>query len=133
MKKILTILLMMFIGGFSGTAFGQEKAPKEKKGGFAVGGYDNTRQEEKSTVTKRSVIIPEEEAPAEKAAEEAMPSQAPAPAPTADVEKQQKEAQGNAYGKDKGGLEEKEFGQARSQDARSKQKAKKNKSKGAGK
>lgn len=130
MKKILTILLIMFLGGISGTAFGQEKAPKEKKGGFAVGGYDNTRQEEKSTVTKRSVVIPEEEAPAEKAAEEAMPSQAP-PAPPVYEEKTRKDAQGNAYGKDKQGLEGKDFGQARSDDAKAKQKPKKNKSKGS--
>jgi len=137
MKKLLTFLLILCIGAISGNAFGQEKKTKDKKGGFAVGGYDNTRQEEKATVTKRSVVIPEEEAPAEKAAEEAKPAPAPEPAPAvappappAAEAKPQKDAQGNAYGKDKDGLEGKDFGQARSQDAKDKQKPKKDKSKG---
>jgi len=138
MKKILAFLLIMSFGFFSGTVFGQDKKNQEKKGGFSVGGYDNTRQEEKSTVTKRSVVIPEEAAPGDKAAEEAMPAPAPAPAmapppPPAAEAKSAKDAQGNAYGKDKEGMEGKEFGQARAQDAKSKQKAKKNKSKGKSK
>ena len=130
MKKLLTLTLIMIFGIISGNIFGQEKKTQEKKGGFAVGGYDNSRQAEKPAVTKRSVIIDEEAAPAEKAAEEVMPAPAPAPAPSAAEAKPQKDAQGNAYGKDKDGLEGKDFGQARSQDAKAKQKPKKEKSKG---
>jgi hypothetical protein len=104
MKRLLTLLLIICIGALSGNAFGQDKKTQEKKGGFSVGGYDNTRQEEKATVTKRSVVIPEEAAPAEKAVEEAasaQPAPAPAMAPPAAEAKPQKDDQGNAYGKDK--------------------------------
>jgi len=114
MKKLFTLLLILCIGVLSGNAFGQDKKTQEKKGGFSVGGYDNTRQEEKSTVTKRSVVIPEEAPPAEKAAEEAMPAPAPAPAPAM--------APSAPEGKD--------IGQEKSQTSREKEKAKKNKSKG---
>lgn len=118
MKKFLTLVLLICIGAFSGNTFGQEKTTRDKKGGFAVGGYDNTRQEEKATVTKRSVVITDEETPAEKAAEEAIPEQvaAPAPAPAPAM------APPAPEGKDKG--------QARSQDTRDKQKPRKDKSKG---
>jgi hypothetical protein len=105
MKKFLTLLLILCIVGIFGNAFGQDKKTQEKKGGFAVGGYDNTRQE-KSTVTKRSVDIPAEAAPAEKAMEveepaAVQPSQAPEPAPAATDAKPQREAQGNTSTKDK--------------------------------
>ncbi len=115
MKKIMVLVLMLGICLFSGKAFGQESKEKEKekdrKGGYAVGGYDNTRQEQDKVVTKRSVNLPVEGEQAEKAVEAAP----------------QKEDKGNAYGTDKDGLEGKEFGQARSGDAKSKQKAKKEK------
>jgi hypothetical protein len=107
MKKLLTLLLIICFGALSGNAFGQEKKTQDKKGGFSVGGYDNTRQEGKATVTKRSVVITEEAEPAEKAVEEAasaQPAAAPAPAPVmapAPEAKPQEESQGNAYGKDK--------------------------------
>jgi len=120
MKKLLTIVMILCIGAGYSCAFGQDaKTQKEnKKGGFAVGGYDNTRQEEKSTVTKRSVVIPEEAEPAEKSVEEAatpVPTQAPVAAPQAPETNAGKPVQGN-----------KEIGQAPSQDTKSKQKAKKN-------
>jgi hypothetical protein len=120
MKKYLTLALVICIGVLSGNAFGQEKKTQDKKGGFSVGGYDNTRQEEKATVTKRSVVITEEEAPAEKAAEEAMPEPAPAPAmaPPAPPPPEAKPQEG------------KDAGQASSQDARDKQKPRKEKAKG---
>lgn len=127
----------MSIVALSSTAFGQQdKKTKEKKGGFEVGGYDNSRQEEKSTVTKRSVEIPAEAEPApanEPAPESAvkqMEEMSGKSVPAQPAAKPQKEDQGNAYGKDKQGTEGKEFGQARSQDAKDKQKPKKNKSKG---
>jgi len=112
MKKLLTLTLIMIFGIISGNLFGQEKKTQEKKGGFAVGGYDNSRQAEKPAVTKRSVIIDEEAAPAEKAAEEVMPAPAPAPAmaPNAPAGKV--------------------AGQEKAQAAKDKQKPKKEKSKG---
>ncbi len=136
MKKLLILVLILGIGGFSGIAFGQENKTKEKdrKGGFAVGGYDNTRQEKDKVVTKRSVELPADDQQAEKAAEvEKAPTPGPAEAPTlpAGEAKPQKEDKSNAYGKNKDGLEGKEFGQSRSGDAKSKQKAKKEKSKGS--
>jgi hypothetical protein len=122
MKKLLIIVLILGIGGFSGLAFGQEAKAKEKdrKGGFAVGGYDNTRQEKDKAVTKRSVELPDDDQQAEKAMEvEKVPAAAPAqaPAPQASEAKPQNEDKGKATG------------QASSKDAKSKQKVKKGKSK----
>ena len=113
MKKIITFLLIMSVGFLSGNTFGQEKKTQEKKGGFSVGGYDNTRQEQQAPATKRSVVIPEEAAPAEKSVEEAASAQ-PAPAPAM--------APPAPEGKD--------TGQDKSISARDREKAKKNKSKG---
>jgi len=136
MKRIFTVMIIVCLGVLTSSAFGQQdKNTKDKKGGFSVGGYDNTRQEKETTVTKRSVVISDEAAPEQKAMEveeapKPAPVAAPAPAqapPAAD--KQQKENQGNAYGKNKEGQEGKDFGQARSGDAKEKQKAKKNKTK----
>ncbi len=108
MKKLLTLVLILFIGIISGNAFGQEnKKQEERKGGIAVGGFDNTRQDK---AVKRSVEVPEEAAPAEKAAE-AMPSEpAAAPVPPAEQAKEPKEPKDN---------------QARSQAAKDKQKSNK--------
>jgi len=115
MKKLLILVLILGIGGISGIAFGQETKGKEKerKGGFAVGGYDNTRQEKDKAVTKRSVELPADDQPAEKAVEvEKVPAAEPAqaPAPQAAEAKPQQEGKG---------------------DAKSRQKAKKEKSKGS--
>jgi hypothetical protein len=135
MKKLLILVLILGVAGFSGKAFGQETKDKEKerRGGFAVGGYDNTRQQSDKAVTKRSVQLPAEELPAEKAAEaEKVPAAPPSQVPVApaDEAKPQKDDKGNAYGQNKGGLEGKEFGQARSEGAKDKQKSKKVKTKG---
>ncbi|MCX6328503.1 MAG: hypothetical protein NTZ85_03165 [Bacteroidia bacterium] len=112
MKKLLTLVLILCIGIISGNAFGQDKKKQEeRKGGFAVGGFDNTRQDK---AVKRSVEVSEEAAPAEKAAEAMPPEPAAAPVPPADQAKEQKELQGN---------------QARSQAAKDKQLNKHSKSK----
>jgi hypothetical protein len=139
MKKLIILSLVIGIGCISGKVFGQETKSQgtkeqDRRGGFAVGGYDNTRTER-----KRSVPMPPAEEQAEKADKAAevenaavtIPAQKPAPAaePKPAEAKPEKEAEGNAYGKDKGGLEGKEFGQARAQDAKNKQKAKKTKTK----
>jgi hypothetical protein len=123
MKKSLVLLLLFCFAIFSAKTYGQETKEKERKGGFAVGGYDNTRQQQDKVVTKRSVELPAEEEQAEKAAE-------PEKVPAANEAKPQEGDKGNAYGKDKDGLEGKEFGQTRSQQAKAKTKVKKVKSKG---
>jgi hypothetical protein len=129
MKKLLTLVLIICIGGICSNAFGQETKTKNKKSGFAVGGYDNTRQE-KEQVTKRSIEIPEDAEKEDKAMEveqEAPPVPAQAPSEA----KAQEENTGNAYGKNKDGLEGKDFGQTGSQNAKDNQRPKKNtKSKG---
>jgi len=115
MKKSLVLLLLFCFAIFSAKTYGQETKEKERKGGFAVGGYDNTRQQQDKVVTKRSVELPAEEEQAEKAAE-------PEKVPAANEAKPQEGDKGNAYGK--------EFGQTRSQQAKAKTKVKKVKSKG---
>jgi len=135
MKKLFILILIFGVAGFSGKSFGQQTKEKEteKRGGFAVGGYDNTRQQSDKPVTKRSVQLPDDELPAEKAAEaEKAPAAAPSqvPPPPADEAKPKKDDKGNAYGQNKEGLEGKEFGQARSDAAKNKQKPKKSKAKG---
>jgi hypothetical protein len=79
MKKIMTMILILCFGTFSVQLFGQQtRTPKnEKKGSFAVGGYDNTRQPE---VKKRSIDLDEEVEMPEKA-EKAAPAMPPPPAP----------------------------------------------------
>jgi hypothetical protein len=92
MKKLATLVLVICIGILSGKAFGQETEKKnERKGGIAVGGFDNTRQDKAVT---RSVEVPEEKAvPAEKAAESMPLEQAAAPAQAPQPDKQAKEKQ----------------------------------------
>jgi hypothetical protein len=129
MKKLMTIVLVLCIGAFSGHAFGQQpNAQKnEKKGGFAVGGYDEAKP---SKEVKRSIDINEEvEAPQK--AEEALPSPPAAPAqvlPSPVNENtnkvKEKDAQGNAYGTDKQEPAIKESGQSGSQDTKAKKKSK---------
>lgn len=123
MKKSLVLLLLFCFAVFSANTFGQETKEKERKGGFAVGGYDNSRQQQDKVVTKRSVELPAEEGEAEKAA-------APEKVPAENAAKPQEGEKGNAYGKDKDGLEGREFGQTRAEQAKSKNKVKKSKSKG---
>ena len=137
MKRLVILSLIIGFGCISGKVCSQETKSQgtkeqDRRGGFAVGGYDNTRTER-----KRSVPMPPAEEQAEKAAEAenaavTIPAQEPAPAPAQKPAeaKPEKDAAGNAYGKDKEGLEGKDFGQARAQDAKNKQKAKKNKTKG---
>lgn len=94
MKKLITLVLVICIGILSGKAFGQETEKKnERKGGIAVGGFDNTRQDKAVT---RSVEVPEEKAiPAEKAAESMPPepAAAPVPPPPSQPDKQAQEDQ----------------------------------------
>jgi hypothetical protein len=116
MKKLMTLLLVICMGALYTNVSGQQTQTKknEKKGGFAVGGYDQTKSPAKPA--KRGIDIPEEAADV--------------PAPVMEA-KEAKEDKGNAYGQDKQGPGGKEFGQAKSQSAKEKQKAKKNtKSKG---
>ncbi len=134
MKKLIILVIVFCIGAFSAHVFGQQENTQknEKKGGFAVGGYDNAKKTQE--VKKRSVDIGEEAEVSEKAAESVAPPPPPPPvpeqaaAPVPDREKDRKikdkENKGNAYGKDKSGLEGKDSGQARSQDAKAKQKSK---------
>lgn len=123
MKKLLTLVLILSLGIISGNAFGQEnKKQEERKGGFAVGGFDMTRQDK---AVKRSVGVSEEAAPAEKAAD-TMPSEpAAAPTPMTEQAKEPKEPKGNAYSQNKGGTEGKEISDARSKAAKDKQKSNK--------
>lgn len=122
MKKLLTLVIILCIGVFSGHVFGQQNDTQknEKKGGFAVGGYDNARKTQE--VKKRSVDINEEVEVSEKAAEAIEPPPPPPPAP------EQAASPVPAGGKDKK-IKDKEnkrndFGQARSQEAKEKQKSK---------
>ncbi len=127
MKRFLILALVLCVGAFSGYVSGQQKDTQknEKKGGFAVGGYDAAKQQQTQEVKKRSVNLNEEAEAAEKAAEVVPPPiQAPPPPPPPTPAQKAKEA-------DKEGLEGKESGQTRAQDTREKLKAKKNtKSKG---
>jgi hypothetical protein len=93
MKKLLTLILILCAGVISGNAFGQDtKKQEERKGGIAVGGFDNTRQDK---AVKRSVEVSEEAAPVEKAAEAMPPEPAAASVPPAEQAKEQKELQDN--------------------------------------
>jgi hypothetical protein len=123
MKKLLTLVLILSIGIISGNAFGQaDKKQEERKGGIAVGGFDNTRQDK---AVKRSIEVSEEAAPAEKAAE-AMPSEpVAAPTPMTEQAQEPKEPKGNAFSQNKGGPEGKEISDARSKAAKDKQKSNK--------
>lgn len=129
----MTMVLVLCIGAFSGHVFGQQTDAQknEKKGGYAVGGYDAAKQ---SKEVKRSIEI-KEDVEAQQKEEVALPpapaepAQVPPPPPPVPGDEKtdkvkDKDAQGNAYGKDKEGLEGKEFGQARSLDAKAKQKSK---------
>lgn len=133
---------------FAENTFGQNTKEKksDRKGGFAVGGYDQARQSKAPT---RSMEVREEadkslkEFEAEEAKEvkeareEGVKPDVPMPTPPAEANEApvapSREATGNvkdkvnkgkAFGKNKGGTEGKDFGQSRSNDARAKQKPK---------
>ncbi len=103
MKKLFVIWLILGLAVFTGRAFGQDtqKNDDNRKGGFAVGGYDQSR---KAAATKKSVQLRgiEKETETDKAAEEGVkqnapmpetkPLPAPAPAPAAAPAKQAKTA-----------------------------------------
>jgi|WetSurMetagenome_2_1015567.scaffolds.fasta_scaffold73674_2 hypothetical protein len=106
MKRLIVLLFFICIGAFTSNLSAQEnrdtKTQEAKKGGFAVGGFDASRQESAKTV-KRSVNMNDEAEVSEKAVMEeaaapappveAMPAAAPAPVP--------EKKEGNAYGKEK--------------------------------
>jgi hypothetical protein len=84
MKKLFALLVVFCVVLFCGTAKGQntEKSKNDKKGGFSVGGYDQTR---KAKAPTRSVNINEDAEKAEKSVEaeksneEGVKAMAPAP------------------------------------------------------
>jgi hypothetical protein len=137
MKKLITLVLVICIGALYANVSGQQAETKknEKKGGFAVGGYDQTKTPAKPA--KRGIDIPEEAAGVPAPAMEAkeakdmdVAKEGQEPVEVMKAEKP-KENNGNAYGQDNRGPEKKEIGQERSPAAKEKQKARKNpKSKG---
>lgn len=136
MKRLLSLLVVFCVVLFCGTAIGQntEKNTNDKKGGFSVGGYDQTR---KAKAPTRSVNINEEadnaekSVEAEKANEEGVKAEAPVPsmeAKEAPASARPKEKENgkpvNAYGHNKGKSGGKDLGKPRSGDAKSMQKPK---------
>ena len=101
MKKLFSFIVIICIVLFCSTAYGQDAAKNknDKKGGFSVGGYDQTR---KSTETTRGVVINKEVEKADKAAEAEKSNEdvekAMAPAPAMEA----KEAPAAAPSKEKG-------------------------------
>lgn len=115
MKKLFSFIVVICIVLFCGTAYGQDAAKNknDKKGGFSVGGYDQTR---KSTETTRGVVINKEvekadkSVEAEKSNEEGVKAEAPAPAPAMEAKEapaaappKEKSKPGNANNHNKGG------------------------------
>jgi hypothetical protein len=84
MKRLFALLFVLCVVLFCGTAIGQstEKNTKDKKGGFSVGGYDQTR---KSKAPTRSVNMNEQveksekSVEAEKSNEDVVKAEAPVP------------------------------------------------------
>lgn len=72
MKKLITLALILCIGMLYSNVYGQQTQTQknDKKGGFAVGGYDQAKP---SKVTKRGVDIPEEAGPVKEAEEAPKP------------------------------------------------------------
>lgn len=97
MKKIVTIALVLCFGLFAGNAYGQQVQVKEK-----------AKAQKEVKIQKGDV---EKVMERNKAAEKGMEKE---------MEKagENKDPQGNAYGQKKGGLEGKEFGNARAPDAK---------------
>ncbi|MGD0342563.1 MAG: hypothetical protein ABSA76_12735 [Bacteroidales bacterium] len=137
MKKLFALLIVLCMILFCGTAMGQntEKNTNDKKGGFSVGGYDQSR---KSKAPTRSVVVNEAEkteksVESEKSNEDGVKAVAPAPAPAMEAKEApaaakpkeiEKGKKGNAYGHNKGKTGGKDLGKTRSDDAKSKQKPK---------
>jgi hypothetical protein len=136
MKKLFAFIIVISIVILTGSAFGQDatKNKNDKKGGFAVGGYDQSRKAKEPT---RSIIVKEEaeksekDVEAEKSNEDGVKAEAPAPAMEAKEapaavrpKEKEKGKQGNAYDHSKGGTNGKNLGKARSSEAKSKPKPK---------
>jgi hypothetical protein len=115
MKKLFSFMVVICIVLFCSTAFGQDaaKSKNDKKGGFSVGGYDQTR---KSTGTTRGVVINKEVEKADKAVEaeksneDGAKAEAPAPAPAMEAKEvpaaappKEKAKPGNANNHNKSG------------------------------
>jgi hypothetical protein len=133
MKKLFAFVIVICMVIFSGSAFGQDatKSKNDKKGGFAVGGYDQSRKAKEPT---RSIVFKEEaeksekDAEAEKSNEDGVKAEAPAPAmeakeaPAAIPPKEkEKGKQGNAYS-NKGATSGKVLGHTRPGNEKSKPK-----------
>lgn len=142
MKKLITLLMILCLAMFAGKTFGQDTKEKksDRKGGFAVGGYDQARQSKAPT---RSMEVREEadkslkEFEAAEAKEEGVKPDVPMPTPPAEANEapvapskeargkiKDKGKKGNAYSRNKGSTEGKDLGKSRTDDARSKQKPK---------
>jgi hypothetical protein len=123
MKRLLSLLIVFCIVLFCGNAIGQNtgKPKNDKKGGFSVGGYDQTR---KSMAPSRSVTIPEETEKAEKSVESEKANEdvekAMAPAPA--MEAKEAPASARPKGKQKSKTEGKVSGQKHSVNSKAKQK-----------
>jgi hypothetical protein len=125
MKKLFTLLIVFCVVLFCGTATGQntEKNKNDKKGGFSVGGYDQTR---KAKAPSRSINIPEETEKAEKSVEaekvneDVEKAMAPAPA----VEAKEAPASAKPKVKEKGKTAGKASGQRHPVNTKSTQKPK---------
>jgi hypothetical protein len=137
MKKIFALIVALCIVLFCGTAFGQntEKTTNDRKGGFSVGGYDQTRKAKAPTKT-RSIVNEEAEKDeksieADKSAEDGIKMEAPAPAAEAKEapaamppKEKEKGKQGDTYAHNKGKSGGKDLEQTRSNEAKSKDKPK---------
>ena len=132
MKKLFAFVIVICMVIFTGSAFGQgaTKSKNDKKGGFAVGGYDQSRKTNEATrsIFKEEPVKSEKDAEAEKSNEDGVKAEAPAPAveakeaPAAIPPKEkEKGKQGNAYS-NKGGTSGKVLGHTRSVNEKSKPK-----------
>lgn len=136
MKKLFAFVIVICMVIFTGSAFGQgaTKSKNDKKGGFAVGGYDQSRKAKEPTrsiVFKEEVEKSEKDAEAEKSNEDGVKAEAPAPAVEAKEspaairpKEKEKVKQGNVYGHNKGEPNGKNLGKPRSNEPKSKQKPK---------
>lgn len=132
MKKVFALLVVFCVVLFCGTAIGQntEKSKNDKKGGFSVGGYDQSR---KAKAPSRSINIPEETEKAEKSVEaeksneDVEKAMAPAPSPAMEAKEAPASARpkekengkhGSTYRQNKGKPEGKNLGKPRSPDAK---------------
>jgi len=126
MKKIVSIVLVFCLALFAGNVYGQ-KAQKGKT--FPVQKETKAQKAEGEEVTEQE----KEAVKAKEGEKEQVMEKTQEGVKEKDLEKEKemekakeadKDAQGNAYGKNKGELEGKEFGQARAADAKTKEGAK---------